>query len=260
MCPGGRRLHALGQWLQLDNLTARKSAKEEVSRTEERTGPPPPRIPGARAHEESLGLDRRSPTPGHRRLHERASPAPLATAPRSEHRSRNNRTGRGRSGRPAAGLPQRLTGILDPSGWTADTAHRYQALGPGKEITGVSFTIPAALAEGTNLSAGSYLSVEAIPHTDCCAADLFLPQGTTLDDEILTGTPYSVGHLTDAAVGNRYDETVYAIPGSDPCLAVRYFTHWTVLENYPAGVVTAFAMDSLLGRLDAIRRTLVVMR
>jgi len=150
--------------------------------------------------------------------------------------------------------------IRYPSGWTVDTAHRYQALGPGKDITGVSFTVPASLAEGTNLSADSYLSVEAITRTDRCTADLFLPQGTDSSDETLTGTPYSVGHLTDAAAGNRYDETVYAIPGTHPCLAVRYFIHWTVIENYPPGVVTAFARDSLLDRLDAIRRTLVIVR
>ena len=164
------------------------------------------------------------------------------------------------------GLPQLFQSdspgfsIRYPSGWTADTAHRYQALGPGRDITGVSFTIPASLAEGSNLSAGSYLSVEEIQRTDGCTADLFLPKGTAASEETLDGTPYSVGRMTEAAVGNRYDETVYAIPGTNPCLAVRYFIHWTVMENYPPGVVTAFDRDSLLHRLDAIRRTLVIVR
>ncbi len=150
--------------------------------------------------------------------------------------------------------------IRYPSGWTADTAYRYRALGPGKDITGVSFTVPASLAEGTNLSAGSYVSVEAIPRSDRCTADLFLPQGTAASDETLDGTSYPVGHVTDAAVGNRYDETVFAIPGTNPCLAVRYFIHWTVIENYPPGVVAAFDRHSLLDRLDAIRKTLVLVR
>lgn len=164
------------------------------------------------------------------------------------------------------GLPQLFqsdsTGfsIRYPSGWIADTAHRYQALGPGKDITGVSFTVPASLAEGSNLSAGSYLSVEEIQRTDRCTADLFLPQGIAASDETLDGTPYSVGHVTEAAVGNRYDETVYAIPGTNPCFAVRYFIHWTAMENYPPGVVTDFDRDSLRGRLDAIRGTLVIVR
>ena len=147
-----------------------------------------------------------------------------------------------------------------PSGWTVDTAYRYQALGPGKDIAGVSLTVPASLAEGSNLSADSDLSVEEIPRSDHCTADLFLPEGTSASDETVDGAPYSVAHVTDAAMGNRYDETVYAIPGTKPCLAVRYFIHWTVIENYPPGVVTAFDRQALLDRLDAIRRTLVIVR
>ncbi len=150
--------------------------------------------------------------------------------------------------------------IRYPSGWTVDTTYRYQALGPGKDITGVSFTIPASRAEGSNLSAGSYLSVEEIARTDRCTANLFLPRGTAASDETLDGTAYSVGHRTDAAMGNRYDETVYAIPDTYPCLAVRYFIHWTVIENYPPGARTAFDRHSLLERLDVMRRTLVIVR
>jgi len=187
----------------------------------------------------------------------------MAAPSRSEHRSRDERTGRGRSGRPAAGVPERLTGILDPLPLGLDCGHGASLPGArtrkghhGRFIHGPHLP----LAEGTNLSSGSYLSVEAIPRTDRCTADLFLPHGTAASDETLTGNPYSVGHVTDAAVGNRYDETVCAIPGTNPCLAVRYFIHWTVIENYPPRVVTAFARHSLLDRLDAIRRTLVIVR
>jgi len=65
---------------------------------------------------------------------------------------------------------------------------------------------------------------------------------------------------TEAAVGNRYEETVYAMPGTSPCVAVRYFIHWTIIENYPPGAVTAFDRQALLDRFDAMRGTLVLVR
>jgi hypothetical protein len=68
---------------------------------------------------------------------------------------------------------------------------------------------------------------------------------------------YSVASSTGAAAGNRYDETVYALPGTNPCIAVRYFIHYGVIENYPAGTVRAFDEAALRSEFDAIRRTLI---
>ncbi|MBU6141524.1 MliC family protein [Patescibacteria group bacterium] len=151
--------------------------------------------------------------------------------------------------------------IRYPAGYTADQTYVYTELGPNTSIAGVKFTIPSALASGTNLSSGSYISVEEIPNTHECTAGLFLPPGVrsgaplTITDQ---GTTYSVASSTDAAVGNRYEEDVYAIPGTDPCIAVRYFIHWSVLENYPQGSVNSFDRDSLLAQFDAVRRTLTL--
>jgi hypothetical protein len=39
---------------------------------------------------------------------------------------------------------------------------------------------------------------------------------------------------------------------------VRYFIHYGVFENYPAGSVTRFDHTALVDRFDAIRQTLVV--
>jgi hypothetical protein len=78
------------------------------------------------------------------------------------------------------GLPQvyasgsRGFSIRYPAGWAVDTTHRYTALGPGRAIAGVSFTVPDSLAADTNLSADSYLGVEEIPRAERCAADRFL--------------------------------------------------------------------------------------
>ena len=61
-----------------------------------------------------------------------------------------------------------------------------------------------------------------------------------------------------AGAGNLYTEYVYAIPGTSPCLAIRYFIHSTQLGNYPPGMVTAFNQQALLSEFDGIRRSLVI--
>lgn len=148
-----------------------------------------------------------------------------------------------------------------PVSYAVDTNYRYQALGPGKDIPGIKFTIPASTAAGTNLSTDSYVSVEEIPQTMDCTASLFLDAGAApLAARTITdaGVTYSVASTTGAGAGNRYEETVYAIPGTNPCIAVRYFVHYGVLENYPTGQVKAYDQNALLSQFDAVRRTLVI--
>ena len=150
--------------------------------------------------------------------------------------------------------------IRYPAGYRVDDAYKYQELGPGKDISGVKFTIDPAIATGTNLASDSYLSVEQIPQDQNCSASSFLDLGnggkvsTTTDN----GTDYSVASSTGAGAGNRYEEWIYAIPGTNPCIAVRYFIHYGVLENYPAGMVQQFNEASLLQQFDTIRRTLTI--
>jgi len=145
-----------------------------------------------------------------------------------------------------------------PAGFTPVSTYSYQALGPGKNIAGVKFTIDPALATGTNLSNDSYLSVEQIPQSQACSASSFLQQGVASQTVTDGSTDYSVASSTDAAVGNRYFETVYALPGTNPCVAVRYFIHYGVIENYPAGTVKSFDQAALVGLFDTIRRTLTI--
>ncbi len=149
--------------------------------------------------------------------------------------------------------------IRYPDGFTVDPAYQYQALGPGKAIEGVSFTIPASMASGTNLAPDTRLSVEELPDAPDCSADLYLGQGlrgpvtSTID-----GIEVSVASSTDAGVGNRYEEEVYAIPGTRPCIAIRYFIHSNVIENYPPGAVQAFDRQAVLDAFNAIRGTLII--
>ena len=146
-----------------------------------------------------------------------------------------------------------------PQGYSIDGAYTYQAAGPGKEIPGVKFTIPPSVATGTNLSSDSYLSVEFLVKKQSCNAKLFLGgMAETAQSVTDDGMTYSVASSSDAGAGNRYEETVYALPGTNPCIGVRYFIHYGVLENYPAGSVKAFDRTALISEFNAIRRTLVV--
>lgn len=147
-----------------------------------------------------------------------------------------------------------------PPDYTVDESYRYQEFGPDHEIAGVKFTIPSSVTEGTNLASDSYFSIEQIPQASACTADRLLDRGprekaTTISD---SGTDYSFASTTGAGAGNRYEETVYALPGTNPCIAVRYFIHYGVIENYPPGAVKQFDEAALKAQFDAIRRTLTI--
>lgn len=151
---------------------------------------------------------------------------------------------------------QTMVSLLD--GYTA-SEYQYQALGPGKEISGTKYTIPASLAAGTNLSTDSYISLEKIPGAASCNGSLFLDLNTSGTLQTLTenGITYSVVSSSDAGAGNRYEETVYALSGSNPCTAVRYFIHYGAIGNYPEGTVTEFDKEVLMKKFDEIRAFLV---
>jgi hypothetical protein len=154
--------------------------------------------------------------------------------------------------------------IRYPEGYKLNASYRYQELGPGKDIGGVKFTIPQSITSGTNLVSDSYVSVEEIPWAQgkACTANLFLPPAalgaakpSTVTDGSMT---YSLATSTGAATGNQYEETIYAVSDTNPCIAVRYFIHYGVLENYPPGAVKAFDRAALIKQFDAVRRTLTI--
>lgn len=160
-------------------------------------------------------------------------------------------------------FPQKYTDSVErfsfqyPDGYTLDTTHAY-GMNPNVTIAGVKIQIPASLATGTNLSADTYLSVEHLPLTSECTAERFLDGITSTTTEVHNGITYSVLTLSGAGAGNRYEETVYATLGSRSCLAVRYFIHSTVLENYDPGTRTQFDAAALHTTFDAIRDTLTI--
>lgn len=148
--------------------------------------------------------------------------------------------------------------IRYPNDFTLDEKYLYQALGPGKDIGGVRFIIPQSLSKGTNLGSDSYVSVEQIPRTQICTAEKFTYQGVKSKQVVDNGQIYSYASSTDAGLGNRYEESIYAIPGTNPCVAIRYFVHYSVFENYPVGMVREFDRQSILKQFDKIRRTLIL--
>ncbi len=144
-----------------------------------------------------------------------------------------------------------------PVGYSIDPLYEYQ-LRPEETIKGVKFTIPLSMSEPTNLSSDTYLSVENIYQSESCTADLFLDGTHEIKEVAENGITYSVTTTSDAGAGNRYEETVYVLPGTNPCVGIRYFVHYSVFENYEPGTIEEFDKEALLAEFDAIRDTLVI--
>jgi membrane-bound inhibitor of C-type lysozyme len=150
--------------------------------------------------------------------------------------------------------------IRYPADYSIDSSYKYQVLGPGKDISGIKFTIPSSLATGTNLSSfDTGVSVEIIPAIQDCNAGLFLDDNTNVQTIIDNGSEYSFASTTQGAAGNRYEEEVWAIPGTNPCIAVRYFIHSTNIGNYPEGTVLEFNRTALINQFEKIRHSLTTL-
>lgn len=148
--------------------------------------------------------------------------------------------------------------VTYPQNYSVDEKYVYQALGPQKDISGVSFTIPDSMTTGTNLSTDTKLSVEWLPKSTACSPKEFMISTAELTTTVDNGVTYSVGKSMDAAAGNRYEEIVYTLKNATgDCYAIRYFIHYGAIENYPEGTTTPFDRTSLIAQFDTIRRSLV---
>lgn len=128
-------------------------------------------------------------------------------------------------------------------------------LGPGKEIPGISFTIPTSMATGTNLSTDTRLSVEVLSRAACTPSD-FIPTTSR-------GTPITIGQnryvyaqSSGAGAGNRYEESVYVTKQRELCYGIRFFIHSTAAQNYPEGTRKDFDKAALVSTFKKIMETI----
>lgn len=147
--------------------------------------------------------------------------------------------------------------IRIPQGYEVDESYQKE-LESEEIIKGIRFYVPEVKTQGTNLSNDSYISIEKLSNVEACSADLFFDTTIGGAQNINENTEtFSVAGNDDAAAGNRYEEIVYAIPGSIPCVGVRYFIHYSVFENYEEGTIVEFDKDELIREFDLIRKTLI---
>jgi len=164
---------------------------------------------------------------------------------------------------PPQGMPSTATStyatstfsLVHPADFVVDELYAYQGV-PNKPIPGIKFTIPGAMATGTNLSSDTGLSVESLPRAQICTGDIFILDDVPAIDLTENGVVYSIATTSGAAAGNRYEERVYAFKNSSPCTAVRYFIHSTNIGNYATGTVREFNENALIRVFDEIRTSL----
>jgi hypothetical protein len=142
---------------------------------------------------------------------------------------------------------ERAFSLAYPEDWKVDEKYAYQALGPGKDIPGVSFTIPEDMTDGKNLSKDTKVSVEFLPKDAACDAQRFLGNGIAEEHLVVSqdGTQWSTGKTAGAGAGNFYEETVYAAEGANYCYGLRLFIHSTNIGNYEPGTVEEFDRGAL---------------
>ncbi len=161
--------------------------------------------------------------------------------------------------------PVTLTAYKDPSGaytvnvpagWTVNKKFTYDALGPGKSLSGVSFAIPASFTAATNLSSDSYISIEKMPGAAAsCTADAFVSTGVSTPDAknvTVNGNAWNLGQSADTAAGNLYQERVYAAKYGSDCYGIRLFTHSGQVANYDAGARQQFDLVPLQAIHDQV--------
>jgi hypothetical protein len=154
--------------------------------------------------------------------------------------------------------------IRYPKDYKLNEDYSYKILGENNIINGISFQVPSSLTDGTNLSADSYISVEAIDSSNKeCALSNFVGEDRELETfEIkINNNSYLQTSFMELTAGNRYSQRVYITDEDNyTCLAVRYFIHYMDISNYPENEVSDFNEDKLLENFNLIRDSIILVR
>jgi hypothetical protein len=144
-----------------------------------------------------------------------------------------------------------------PPGFIVNESYVNRTLGSGREIPGVSFTVPESFTQGTNLSPDSYVAVERQQGVICEPSSFMLAQ-VPVEDVIIGTNAFKRATSVSAAAGNMYEDVVSVFERGGYCYAVRYLIHTTQLANYPAGAVREYDRERLLQWFDSVAASLMI--
>ncbi len=147
-----------------------------------------------------------------------------------------------------------------PNDYTLNENYSNDSIVTGVTFSGVQFKIPTSFATGTNMNSNTTeVSIEQKTGVAACTANEFLNTTNTLTTITDQGVEYSVGTLSEGAAGSAYEQKVFALTKSSPCLAVRYFIQSGNIGNYPAEAgIIEFNKAALTNAFDTIRRSLTI--
>jgi len=143
-----------------------------------------------------------------------------------------------------------------PQGFTVDENYTYTRVSAAKPISGVKFAVPASFTQGTNLAADSGVSVEVLPRATACTGDIYLK--ANVKAQAMSGAvPFSVATSSETVGADTFEEAVFAISSSSPCIAMRFFLH-SVNSTSTASSARAFDRTAVLAAFDKIRQSLTL--
>lgn len=135
--------------------------------------------------------------------------------------------------------------------------YAYTRVSPTKPISGVKFRVPASFTQGTNLASDSGVSVEQLPRANKCVGDIYLKANVRAVPLAEGTTNFSAATSTETVGADTFEEAVFAITGSSPCIAVRYFLHTTSATG-TATSTQQFDRAGVIAAFETIRRSLKI--
>ena len=151
--------------------------------------------------------------------------------------------------------------LFIPDNFRIEDTYSYDLISSENKPTWVAFYVSPDETNDTNLSQDSYFSVEFTDNTTCEVKDfidtqMYSNQSSGTDEN---GNEYLLVSWEDVWAWNRYEQSLYLYDKEEECLAVRYFIHYWVIENYP-DTVKEFDKNALINTFDISRESLTLTR